>query len=139
MTLFDFFDAAELPVPAVTPAQARQIAAAHFGVDADVDPLGSQQDANFLLHGASGRVIGVLKIANPAFSRVELEAQDAAAAFIATAEGLRTATNVGLPAVPAIAEIGADPALFARILTYLPGGTLSGDGYLRPQRVAALG
>ncbi|MBU3707215.1 MAG: aminotransferase [Mycobacterium sp.] len=142
MTLFDFFRTAELPVPAVDADRARNVAAEHFGLGGEiteVTELGSQQDANFLLHGASGRVIGVLKIANPAFSRVELEAQDAAAAFIAAAEGLRTATNVGLPAVPAIAEIGADPALFARILTYLPGGTLSGDGYLRPQRVAALG
>ena len=142
MTLFDFFRTAELPVPAVDADRARTIAAEHFGLGGeitDATELGSQQDANFLLRATAGRVIGVLKIANPAFSRVELEAQDAAAAFIATAEGLRTATNAGLPAVPPIAEIGADPALFARILTYLPGGTLSGDGYLRPQRVAALG
>ena len=142
MTLFDFFRTAELPVPAVDADRARTIAAEHFGLGGeitDATELGSQQDANFLLRATAGRVIGVLKIANPAFSRVELEAQDAAAAFIAAAEGLRTATNVGLPAVPPIAEIGADPALFARILTYLPGGTLSGDGYLRPQRVAALG
>ena len=51
MTLFDFFQAEELPVPAITPAQARDIAKTHFGVDAEVAALGSQQDANFLLTG----------------------------------------------------------------------------------------
>ena len=145
MTLFDFFDAAELPVPAVTPAQARQIAAAHFGVDADVDPLGSQQDANFLLRGSPrgslrgspSQPVGVLKIANPAFSRAELEAQDAAAAFIAAAENIRTAVNVA-PAV-ADSQIADVDGLLARIIRYLPGGTLSGEGYLRPRQVAALG
>ena len=142
MTLFDFFETAELPVPAVDAEQARAIARDHFGVRADVTPLGSQQDANFLLRDSSGHAAGVLKIANPAFSRVELEAQDAAAAFIAASEGLRSATNVALPGTPPIAEIAGasgDEVLFARILTYLPGGTLSGEAYLPPQRVAALG
>ena len=36
MTLFDFFQAEELPVPAVTPAQARDIAKTQFGVDAQI-------------------------------------------------------------------------------------------------------
>ncbi len=137
MTLFDFFDAGELPVPEVSPERARQIAAAHFGVDSEAEPLGSQQDANFLLRTAAGDVVGVLKIANPAFSRAELEAQDAAAAFIAAGENIRAATNV-------IAEGANSPivdvdGLLARIIRYLPGGTLSGERYLRPGQVAALG
>ena len=86
MTLFDFFQAEELPVPAITPTQARDIARNHFGVEAEATALGSQQDANFLLTGTDGKPIGVLKIANPVFSRIELEAQDAAAAYITQAE-----------------------------------------------------
>ncbi len=137
MTLFDFFDAAELPVPAVTPAQARQIAAAQFGIEAQVDPLGSQQDANFLLRDSSGEPMGVLKIANPAFSRAELEAQDAAAAFIAAGENIRTAVNVAPDAADSgIADVDG---FLARIIRFLPGGTLSGERYLRPARVAAIG
>jgi 4-aminobutyrate aminotransferase-like enzyme/Ser/Thr protein kinase RdoA (MazF antagonist) len=137
MTLFDFFDAAELPVPAVTPARAREIAATHFGMEADVDPLGSQQDANFLLRGPSGEPVGVLKIANPAFSRAELEAQDGAAAFIAAGEDIRTAVNVAPDAADSgIADVNG---FLARIIRYLPGGTLSGERYLRPAQVAALG
>jgi len=104
MTLFDFFQAEELPVPAVTPAQARDIAKTQFGVDVQVAPLGSQQDANFLLSNSDGDPIGVLKIANPAFSRIELEAQDAAAAYIRQAEpDVRTATNIELSGVAPIA------------------------------------
>mgnify|MGYP002630545924 FL=1 len=141
MTGFDFFEAAGLPVPAITPDQARAIAAEHFRVDARVDALGSQQDANFLLSNPGGQPIGVLKIANPAFTRAELEAQDAAAAFISAAEGIRTATNVGLSGTAPIADLDTDGtgSLLARVISYLSGGTLSGDGHLRPAQIAALG
>jgi len=139
MTLFDFFESVELPIPAITPEQARDIAENHFGMNAEITALGSQQDANFLLHGASGDPVGVLKIANPAFSLIELEAQDAAAAFIIAGEGIRTATNVEPEGVPPIAQIDSDEPLFARVITYLSGGTLDEDVYLSPVRAAALG
>ncbi len=139
---FNFFEAAELPVPAISPERARAIAAEHFGLDARVSSLGSQQDANFLLSNPAGEPLGVLKIANPVFGRAELEAQDAAATFIAAGEGIRTAANIALPGVAAIAELdgaGTGPVLHARIISYLSGGTLSGDGYLRPAQIAGLG
>ena len=139
MTLFDFFNTAELPVPAVTAEHARAIALEHFGLDATATELGSQQDANFLLRDSHGEPSGVLKIANPAFSRIELEAQDAAAAFVSAGEGLRAATNLEPSGVSPIAEIGAGTTLLARMLRFLPGGTLSGEGYLSPVHVAALG
>ncbi|MCB0943548.1 MAG: aminotransferase, partial [Mycobacterium sp.] len=142
MTLFDFFQAEELPVPAITPTQARDIARNHFGVEAEATALGSQQDANFLLTGTDGKPIGVLKIANPVFSRIELEAQDAAAAYITQAEaGVRTATNVQPTGFPAIAELRSEDGavLYARIITHLAGGTMSGEQYVTPARAAALG
>ena len=142
MTLFDFFQAEELPVPAITPAQARDIAKTHFGVDAQVTALGSQQDANFLLSSPDGDPIGVLKIANPAFSRIELEAQDAAAAYIRQTEpDVRAATNVELAGVAPIAELRGEDgtALYARIIAHLAGGTMSGEQYVTPARAAALG
>ena len=134
MTHFDFFHNGELPVPAVTVEQARAIAREHFGLEVRASELGSNQDANFLLRDDNGEPVGVLKIANPAFTRIELEAQDAAAAFIAAGEGLRASTNIG-----AIVEIPGETTLFARILSFLSGGTMSGDGYLSPVHVAALG
>lgn len=130
MTLFDFFANAALPVPEVSADQAAGIARRHFGLDVEVTGLGSQQDANFLLADRAGEAFGVLKIANQAFSETELSAQDAAAAYLAATEGLRTATNVAPPGTPQIAVLGGDPPLLARLLRYLPGGTLSGDGYL---------
>ena len=140
MTSFDFFRTAELPVPAVTAEQAEAVARDGFGVEnASAVPLGSQQDANFLLRDRSGEPLGVLKIANPAFSRPELEAQDAAAAVVAAAEGIRTAANIAPTGTTPVLEIASSPALFARILRFLPGGNLGGDRYLGPRRVAALG
>ncbi len=103
MTLFDFFQAGELPAPILSVDDAASIARRHFGLDVTADPLGSQQDANFLLR-ASGAPVGVLKVANPAFSRTEIEAQDAAAAFLSDT-GIRAARNVAPSGVDAIAEI----------------------------------
>ncbi|CAN5710017.1 aminotransferase [soil metagenome] len=149
MTLFDFFQVEELPAPAVTLAGAAEIARDHFGLGIPagrVAPLGSQQDANFLLTGADNQPIGVLKIANPAFTRIEIEAQDAAAGFVAdfeTAErpGVRTPGNITLPGVPPIAEVVTPDGgtLYARIIAYLDGGTMSGDHYVAPGHWAALG
>lgn len=140
--LFDFFQAEDLPAPDINSDQAREIAKNHFGVDAQITSLGSQQDANFLLRDHAGAPIGVLKIANPAFSREELEAQDAAVAYIAKAEPeVRTAVNVAPPGVAPIAELTTDDGvkLFARIIRFLSGGTMSGTGYIAPHRWAALG
>lgn len=127
----------------MTPAQAESIARERFGLVATATELGSNQDANFLLRDEAGEAIGVLKVANPAFSRIELEAQDAAAAFIEAGEGLRTATNIAPDGTAAIAEIDggtSDPdRLYVRLIRFLSGGTLSGEGYLSPIHVASLG
>jgi len=96
-------------------------------------PLGSQQDCNFLLQGDGGPA-GVLKIANPAFSRTEIEAQDAAAELVAAA-GLRAGIATHGPVVVPVAGGSA----LVRVLRYLPGGTLTGAGYLAPRVVAELG
>lgn len=127
----------------MTPAQAEEIARDRFGLTVSAAELGSNQDANFLLRDETGEAIGVLKVANPAFSRIELEAQDAAAAFIAAGEGLRTAANIAPEGTAPIAEIdgggSGSERLYARLIRFLAGGTLSGEGYLSPIHVAALG
>ncbi|HET9968605.1 MAG TPA: phosphotransferase, partial [Streptosporangiaceae bacterium] len=76
----------------------------------------------------------MLKIANPAFSRTEIEAQDAAAEVVAAA-GLRAGTVTHGPVTVPVA--GRDALV--RVLRYLPGGTLTGAGYLAPRVVADLG
>ena len=124
----------------MTILQAERVAAL-FGLTVQAQPLGSQQDSNFLL-ADGGSVLGVLKIANPAFSAAEIEAQDAAAAHIAGAcQDLRVATVTHGPAeVPVDGGPVDGGRALARVLRFLPGGTLAGAGrYLSPRVVAGLG
>ncbi|KWX68169.1 aminotransferase [Mycobacterium sp. NAZ190054] len=139
---FNFLEQPELPAPRVSDEQARDILSAHYGITARVQSLGSQQDKNFAVHAENGDIAGVLKIANPAFTAVELAAQDEAAQLIADSEpGLRVAVPrenlVGqkCTAVPGL----VDGTVYVRLLRYLPGGTLSQSGYLSPEVVAGLG
>jgi hypothetical protein len=83
----DFFRYGALPVPLVTVEEAERLAASSFGLKVRARALGSQQDSNFLLVEAGGQVAGVLKIANPAFTMTEIQAQDAAADHVACAVG----------------------------------------------------
>ncbi|MFE6805152.1 aminotransferase [Streptomyces sp. NPDC057681] len=138
----DFFTEDALPAPRVTPADAERIAAQHLGFDAHAEALGSQQDANFLLRDENGADLAVLKIANPAFGAVEIEAQDAAADLVSSAHPeLRVATVLrrpdGCPRRTAV-DTESGPAV-ARLLRHLPGGTLSGPRHLSPSTVAAMG
>lgn len=139
---FNFLEQRELPAPQVTEAQAQDILATYYGITAHATSLGSQQDKNFTVRDGIGTVIGVLKIANPAFTAVELAAQDAAAELIAAAEPtLRV--SVPLPntdggTCTAVTGVVAGTA-YVRLLNYLPGGTLLETGYLTPQSIAGLG
>ncbi|MDV3124272.1 aminotransferase [Mycobacterium sp. 21AC1] len=141
---FNFLEEPELPAPRVDEARAQEILATRFGVQAQVQSLGSQQDKNFLVR-RDDEILGVLKIANPAFNETELAAQDLAAELIATAEpGLRVA--VPLPnergeiraAVTGLID-GAVGTAYVRLLRYLPGGALLESGYLSPSTIAELG
>jgi 4-aminobutyrate aminotransferase-like enzyme/Ser/Thr protein kinase RdoA (MazF antagonist) len=139
---FNFLEEPELPAPRVSEAQAEQILAEHYGLQARATSLGSQQDKNFMVAYPDGNTIGVLKIANPAFSATELEAQDVAADLIADAEpSLRIAVPLpNLAGEKRTAVTGlVDGTAHVRLLRYLPGGTLLESGYLSPAVVAGLG
>ncbi|MFF2275794.1 aminotransferase class III-fold pyridoxal phosphate-dependent enzyme [Agromyces sp. NPDC058126] len=146
---FDFFAVGELPAPNLPAPEVAAIVAAEWGLEVELEPLGSQQDQNFLARSAADgdeRPIGVVKITNPAFSATELAAQDAAAERIAaTWPELRIATTTTEPGDAAdarprsiVAETSEGP-LAMRLLSFLDGGTLTGDGHLAPQAVARLG
>lgn len=139
---FNFLEQRELPAPQVTEAQAQDILSTYYGLTARVTSLGSQQDRNFTVHDADGTVLGVLKVANPAFTATELAAQDAAAQLISDAEPtLRVAVpllNSDGEKCTAVAGL-VDGTAYVRLLKYLPGGTLLQTGYLTPESIAGLG
>ena len=86
--------------------------------------------------------MGVVKITNPAFTSAELEAQEQAAARIAAADpGLRIATTTadadGVPR--SVVAATSEGPLSIRIIEFLDGGTLTGDGYLSPAVVRRMG
>ncbi|MDL9980633.1 aminotransferase [Microbacterium candidum] len=126
------------PPPEVSLDEAGRIAGGLFGVTGAVRSLGSNQDLNFVIH--DGHVDRLLKIANPATPATELEAQSRAAALIAE----RTDVRVPLPHVFADGTsvrpvpLGGETA-HARLLDFLPGRTLSGNRYLSPAAVRAIG
>lgn len=108
--------------PMVTCDEAAALAARLWGVSGPVVELGSQQDRNFRVDSDAGRV--VVKLANAATRRAELDAQHAVLAA-ATSAGLR------VPAVvPSLAGEGVETIelggqqLLARALTYVEGTPL---------------
>lgn len=139
---FDFLEQPELPAPQVTDAQATQLLSTHYGLTARVGSLGSNQDKNFLVYDGDDRVLGVLKIANPAFTATELAAQDAAAAAIAAAEPtLRVAVplpNLAGESSTTVTDL-IDGTAHVRLLRFLSGGTLFDKGHLAPTVVAGMG
>jgi 4-aminobutyrate aminotransferase-like enzyme/Ser/Thr protein kinase RdoA (MazF antagonist) len=139
---FNFLEEPELPGPQVTEAQAEQIVLKHYGLTARATLLGSNQDCNFVIRDERDGVVGILKIANPAFNATELEAQDIAADLIAEAEpSLRIAVplpNLAGEKCTAITGL-LEKTAYVRLLRFLPGGTLYESGYLPPAAVAGLG
>jgi 4-aminobutyrate aminotransferase-like enzyme/Ser/Thr protein kinase RdoA (MazF antagonist) len=139
---FNFLEAPELPAPRVTEAQAEEILQTHYGMHARATSLGSNQDKNFIVTDTGGNIAGVLKIANPAFTATELEAQDLAAELIASAEPtLRVSVPMPNTAGEKYTTITGlvDGTAYIRMLRFLPGGTLSESAYLSSTAVAGLG
>ncbi|GAA1061770.1 aminotransferase [Agromyces bracchium] len=146
---FDFFSAGELPAPALPADEVVAIVRERWGLDVGLEPLGSQQDQNFLARtstaeapGERGAPVGVVKITNPAFTADELDAQDHAASRIAkAAPQLRIATTSraddGTPR--SVVAATSEGPLAIRLLDYLPGGTLNGPAYLSPAVVSRMG
>jgi 4-aminobutyrate aminotransferase-like enzyme/Ser/Thr protein kinase RdoA (MazF antagonist) len=139
---FNFLEQPELPAPQVSEAQAEQLLSTYYGLTARAESLGSNQDKNFLVYDAEDQLLGVLKVANPAFTATELAAQDAAAEAIAVSEpDLRVAVplpNLAGELATVVPDL-LDGTAHVRLLRYLAGQTLVGAGYLAPSVVAGMG
>ncbi len=141
-TPFDFFTDDDLVAPSTPAEEVADLVRRHWGLSVTLSALGSQQDQNFLAR-ASGttEVVGVIKVANPAFSRTELEAQESAIRHLSeVGDALRLPlATVSLEGDRVVAATTRDGPRLIRLHAFLPGGTLSGDAYLAPTVVARLG
>ncbi len=109
------------PAPQVSTERAAQIAADVFGIHADVAPLDSYIDSNFLLTQADGTRL-VLKVANDAESRAELDLQQEMMAQLQQRMPGFTPQQVG-ELVQVEGEDGRKH--WARVASYLAGDLLA--------------
>jgi 4-aminobutyrate aminotransferase-like enzyme/Ser/Thr protein kinase RdoA (MazF antagonist) len=140
---FNFFAQPELPRPFVTIDDARAIAREIYGLEGELSELGSQQDRNFLIRNDTDGEKYVLKFANPAFSRDELGAQDAALRALANA-GVEVARVVPTLGGHALSEVEVEGGagiqhLLIRMLTYLDGEPLADTLEFTVEHARALG
>jgi 4-aminobutyrate aminotransferase-like enzyme/Ser/Thr protein kinase RdoA (MazF antagonist) len=134
-----FLQRAALPRPDVTAEDAVTFLADHFGLSGPITELGSQQDRNYRIETPTGRF--VLKICRADYAAIELEAQNAALAHLATKQGAPTVPRLfpsrqGLEIVP-VRLRGDDYQL--RLLDFIDGEQLTRRKHLPAITVAALG
>jgi 4-aminobutyrate aminotransferase-like enzyme/Ser/Thr protein kinase RdoA (MazF antagonist) len=139
--IFDYFTQTELPSPTLPEAEVVELVEKHFGVVTTAASLGSQQDQNFVLRlQDSGEVLGVLKLSNPAFSELEIQMQDEAAAHLALKVDLRIPSVVeGVQGAMATMFETSQGMIHGRVIKFIPGGSLMGSGYLSPQAIVRMG
>lgn len=140
--VFDYFTQVDLPTPTLPDEEVRRLFVDTFGVEIDVQALGSQQDQNFRVfaHGSTAP-LGVLKLSNPVFSEAEIHMQDAAAAVVATrSPHLRVPRLVEGPRGTMSAWWESSQGrIHARVIENISGRTLTGSDYLSPAVVAGMG
>jgi 4-aminobutyrate aminotransferase-like enzyme/Ser/Thr protein kinase RdoA (MazF antagonist) len=128
----------ELRTPRLDAAAAADIARTKFGVEGTVTELGSHQDRNFLV--AAGSVRYVLKVANAAFTRDELDLQNRAMEH--TAFRVPHPVPAALPGVDGESVVAVEhegASYHVRLLTFLEGSPLVTAGYLAANVLRATG
>lgn len=137
MSVFDFLQQPALPRPEVSVADATRVLGSRYGRTGELRELGSNQDRNFLVGAGDERA--VLKFSNPVFGEDELTAQNLAAAAVVAA-GLRAPACLpsvdGAPIEVADTEGGA---LRVRLLGFVDGEPLTGQGAFSAEDAAAMG
>jgi 4-aminobutyrate aminotransferase-like enzyme/Ser/Thr protein kinase RdoA (MazF antagonist) len=123
--------------PMITPADAERAALELFGVRGSFVELGSQQDRNYRIDAADGVLL--LKIANPGWAPLVLEAQNAAMEHLQSA-ALAVPRPLSALDGSHIAWLDHEGARLAvRLLSYVEGTPLNEAPYLAPSVVGTLG
>lgn len=137
MSLHTLIHRASLPGPALSETQALRLLAEHYGLDARVQALGSQQDQNFRVDCSQGRF--VLKVCQGDYAVQELEAQHAALGFLreqgVPVPGVRPAQD----GEHLLALTIDGQAVRVRLLSYIEGQTLTRLPYMAPRLMGELG
>jgi 4-aminobutyrate aminotransferase-like enzyme/Ser/Thr protein kinase RdoA (MazF antagonist) len=125
--------------PTVDAVRAASLATEVYGVEGTVTELGSHQDRNFLVRSASGD--RVLKVANRGWGADAIAAQNAALTHcVDRAAPFDVPVPIaGLDGALQHEVVDGGDVLPLRLLTYVAGTPLSGEGYLAPEVVADLG
>jgi len=125
------------PRPRLDEAAAAALAERLFGRTGRVRELGSQQDRNFLVGERPDR--HVLKVANRAWGRAAIEAQNAALVHVA-GQGFAAPEPVAAQDGSLLLEVDVEgETLPVRLLTFVEGEPLAVMGHLAPEVVADLG
>ncbi len=128
-----------LRCPPIGVDEAAAIARDLFGREGAVRELGSNQDRNYRVDTPDGRF--VLKIANPGWERVALEAQNAAMSHLAACDlPFAVPRPVASPAGNLIEPLTRDGETFEiRLVTYVEGAPLDTTPYRSAAALRAVG
>ena len=139
MALENPFAGHELLSPTLSGETAAQLLHDRYARSGPMKPLGSHQDQNFLVDAPDGRF--VLKISNPGFTRVGLEAQNAAMLHLAS-NSIDFRAPIPVPDVDGqlIGQTDDQGRTFdVRLVTFIDGNPLSDFDYLAPVVLQAHG
>lgn len=139
MTDVNPFGDLALRCPPIGVDEAAAIARDLFGRTGEVRELGSNQDRNYRVDTPDGRF--VLKIANPGWERVALEAQNAAMLHLAAKDlPFAVPVPVASPGGKLLEPLTRDGESFEiRLVTYVEGGPLVATPYRSAQALRAVG
>lgn len=138
--MFDPTAGTQLVRPRVGVDDAVRVARDVFGIEAEARELGSNQDRNFLLTPSAGGARFLLKFDNAAFTAAEIDAQNAGLLRLAE-RGLSVPAPVAAPGGAYVSDTtdASGAATRVRLLSFVEGDSLVGEGHLFPGAIAGLG
>ncbi|MDL2406656.1 aminotransferase [Rhizobium calliandrae] len=129
----------QLPRPDTTPEAAAEILQTHYGLVGTLTELGSQQDRNYRIDAGDNSY--VLKICRTEYDTVELEAQNAAIRHLHAKPDAPRVPNIvpSLNGREILVVTIREQDYLVRLLSYLPGRSLTRRKHLPIASVSALG